>query len=987
MIRLPLTKPFTGRRFTGIRHGSLATVILVAITIAAPTLHRETFAAEFGIEKRVPWTTSRLVGSPEPPRPYTIERVFPALSFNQPVELIAVPGTNRLAVIEVGGKIYSFENKADVAPEQRDLMLDVATLDPKFTRVYGIAFHPKFAENRTLFISYVLKSDDPAGSRVSKFKLSQNDPPRIDPKSEEIVITWMGGGHNGAHLQFGPDGMLYISTGDGGSSFPPDGRNTGQDVTDLLASVLRVDVDQPEGEKKYRIPSDNPFVKLPGARGEVYAFGLRNPWKMSFDPADGSLWVADVGWEMWEMVYRIVPGGNYGWSLMEASQPVHTERVRGPTPILPPTVAHDHTESRSITGGYFSQTSRLPELKGAYIYGDYVTGIVWALKHEGDKVTWRETLVDTPLQIVTFGVEQSGDVLMVDYAGTIHRLVPNPRRTANADFPKRLSETGLFASTKDHRPAPGVIPYSINAEPWADNATAERFVALPGTSQLDLWDKTDVQLGMIAGEWRFPDGGVLAKTIFLEMEPGNKASRRRVETQVLHYDVDTWRGYNYIWNDEQTDAVLAGVDGTDQAFKIKDNDAPNGERQQTWHHAGRTACIVCHTTRAASIHGFRAPQLAREQNYYGTQADQLATLDHIGLFAKPLPKKIEPFCDPYDVEAPLEARARSYLHVNCAHCHRRGGGGSAAFDAQITLPLDKTNLVGSRPTQGTFNIPHAAVVTAGDPYRSVLFYRMMKLGSGRMPQFGSNLIDDRGMSLIRDWIRSLTRENGAKALDIAVAKEDRFQDATSPAAALEIVDSLRDLKSGGLYSGRDNKVIAIGLSSSNPLIRDLFERYVPEEQRIKKLGAVVKPDAILALKGDAERGRLLFAESKTVQCRNCHKVGEVGRAIGPELTLIGKKLDKAKLLESLLEPSKTIDPQFAAQLVETKDGQVLTGLLVSRDDKTVILRLVDGKEAKVAVADIELMSPQQKSLMPDLLLKEMTAAEVVDLLEYLSQRK
>jgi putative heme-binding domain-containing protein len=945
-------------------------------------------AAEFGIEKRVPWTTSRLVGSPEPPRPYVNERVFPELSFKEPVELAVVPGTSRLAVVEVGGKIYTFENKPSAANADRDLMLDVATLGKQFSRAYGLAFHPKFTENRTLFLSYVTKNDDPAGSRVSRFKLASLDPPRIDPKSEEVIITWMGGGHNGAHIQFGPDGLLYISTGDGGSSFPPDGRNTGQDVTDLLASVLRIDVDARDGDKQYRIPKDNPFVSLSGARGEVWCFGLRNPWKMCFDPADGSLWVADVGWEMWEMIYRVARGGNYGWSLVEASQPVHTERTRGPTPILPPTLAHDHTESRSITGGYFSQSSRLPELKGAYIYGDYVTGIVWALRHDGDKITWRETLVDTPLQIVTFGLDQSGDVLMVDYAGTIHRLVPNPRKSANTEFPKRLSETGLFASTKEHSPAPGVIPYTINAEPWADGATAERLVALPGTSQLDLWDKTDVQLGMIAGEWKYPDGAVLAKTMSLELEPGNPKSRRRIETQVLHYDLDTWRGYNYLWNDEQTDAVLAGVDGSDTPFKIRDKEAPGGERQQTWHHAGRTECIVCHTTRAGSIHGFRIPQLSRTHDYAGKKADQLATLEHIGFFAKPPAKNVTPFCDPLDEKAPLEQRARTYLHVNCAHCHRRGGGGSAAFDAQVTTPLDKANLIGERPTQGTFNIYRAAIVARGKPYESVLFYRMMKLGSGRMPQFGSRYVDDQGADLVRDWITSLDKTSPPSLRITDVSDLTQFDTPRFPlrttSEALAYADSTRY---PAIESRIRDRMAAEGLKSPDPLVRDLFERYIPEEKRIKRLGTTIKPAALLALTGDVERGRKLFTEHATVQCRNCHKVGEVGRNVGPDLTAIGKKLDRPKLLESLLEPSKTIDPQFVTQLIETTDGEVVTGLLVTRDANQVVLRLADGKERSVAADKIDLITAQQKSLMPELLLQDLTAAQVADLLAYLSSLK
>lgn len=951
-------------------------------------------AAEFGIDKRTPWTTSKLVGSPEPPLPYLVERAFEHLTFQAPAEMQAVPGTNRLAILELKGKIYTFENRPDVTHEECDLMGDIAPRDPLFYRLYGLAFHPQFVENRTVYICYVLKPQTPDGSRVSRFKVTATDPPRLIPESEEVLITWIAGGHNGGHLQFGPDGYLYISTGDSGESFPPDGRNTGQNITDLTASILRIDVDKADAEKpdadskksakKYRIPADNPFVSEPaGSRGEVWAYGVRNPWKMCFNPSDGSLWVGDVGWEMWEMIYRIERGGNYGWSLMEASQPVHRERPRGPTPILPPTIAHDHVTYRSITGGYFSQTSRLPELKGAYVYGDYVTGIMSAAWHDGTKITKQQTLVDTPLQIVSFGLDQQGEVLIVDQAGSIFRLTPNPRTTANTSFPQKLSETGLFASTKDHSPAPGVIPYDVNAEPWADGTLSERFVALPGTSQLDLWEKTDVQIGYIAGEWKFPDGGVLAKTVSLELEPGNASSRRRLETQVLHYDVDTWRAYNYVWNDEQTDAVLQGPDGFDRPFKIKDATAEGGLRQQTWHHAGRTECILCHTTRAGSIHGFRLPQLNRDHNYAAAgqppaEANQLATLNHIGLFAKPLPEKLTAWVDPYDDAQPLDLRARAYLHINCAHCHRRGGGGSAAFDVQITTALEKSLLLGTRPTQGTFDIHGAAIIKPGDPYKSVLYYRMMKLGSGRMPQFGSKLVDDRGTKLIHDWIGSLA----PSAHPHREASE--FNANTSVDAALEIVTAYGPIRHA---SATTASIIHLGTKHENPLVRDLFERYIPEEKRIKKLGTVVKADEILSLRADVERGRRLFAETATVQCKNCHRVGEIGKAIGPDLNVIGKKLDKQKLLESMLEPSKTIDPKFAAQLVETSDGQVVTGLLVRQDNKHVILRQIDGKETTVAVADVEVIAPQQKSLMPELLLQDLTAQQVADLLEYLSSLK
>ena len=424
--------------------------------------------------RREAWLGNRFHGSPEPPRPYVSERIFPSLTFNQPVELVAIPGTNRLLVLEVDGKIFSFENRATDERVEADVFGDIKPLDAAFSRLYGFAFHPEFVQNRTCFVSYVLKDRMPDGSRVSRFKVSDSNPPRLIPDSEEILLSWYAGGHNGAHLQFGPDGCLYVSTGDAGDAFPPDGHNTGQDLSDLEAAILRIDVDRRDTPLAYAIPRDNPFVNLAGARGEVWAYGLRNPWKMCFDPADGSLWTGDVGWEQWEMVYRVERGANYGWSVVEGPQRVHEERATGPTPISPPAVAHSHIEARSVTGGYFSQTPRLPDLRQTYVYGDYVTGKIWGLKHEGPEVTWREELVDTPLQIVSFGVDHGGDVLIVDYpSGTLHRLAANPRRGANENFPRRLSETGLFADTAGHKLAAGLVPYGVNAELWSDGAIAD----------------------------------------------------------------------------------------------------------------------------------------------------------------------------------------------------------------------------------------------------------------------------------------------------------------------------------------------------------------------------------------------------------------------------------------------------------------------------------------------------------------------------------
>ena len=389
----------------------------------------------------------------------------------------------------------------------------------------------------------------------------------IDPTSERVILKFYSGGHNGGCLDFGNDGYLYISTGDASVPSPPDVMMTGQDCSDLLSSVLRIDVDHEEPGRFYRVPPDNPFVSVAGVRPEIWAFGFRNPWKMSFDRSTGELWVGDVGWELWELIFKVKRGGNYGWSVMEGPQPVNVEARRGPAPISPPLKAHPHSEAASITGGYVYHGKRLPELAGTYVYGDYQSGIIWGFRSQGDTITWQHELARTPLHLVAFGETNDGELYLLDHDRThqIYRLVPNAASKQPHDFPRRLSQTGLFASTRDHQPAPGVISYSVNAPLWTDGARAERLLAVPGDGKIGV----DPQ-----GIWRFPQGSVLARTVSFEQEPGKVASSRRMETQILHLEAEAWRPYSYLWNDDQTDAVLVDASGADP-----DRCGPSARRQ------------------------------------------------------------------------------------------------------------------------------------------------------------------------------------------------------------------------------------------------------------------------------------------------------------------------------------------------------------------------------------------------------------------------
>lgn len=977
-----------------------------------------------GLDERVPWTSSRIRGTPDPPPPYRTEPAFPKLKFDEPLDITGAPGTDRLFVVERFGRVFSFPG--DPRTGKADLLLDLNAVlgrsAPRTIAAYGFAAHPQFARNGYVYVTYVidLANELPKGTRVSRFRVLPVDPPRCDPGSEQILIEWPCGGHNGGCLKFGPDGCLYIATGD--SSGIADQYLTGQDLGTLAGKILRIDVDHADSGKAYRVPKDNPFVDLAGARPEIWAYGLRQPWKMSFDRATGDLWTGNVGQDLWEQIYIIERGGNYGWSVMEGSHPFRPERARGPTPILMPVVEHDHANFRSITGGFVYRGKRLEELAGAYLYGDYDTGRIWMLRYDrrNKAVTEHRELVDSSLRLVGFAEDADGELYLLDHvSGRISRLVPNPAENRADQFPRRLSETGLFASTEDHHPAPGVIPYSVLAPQWCDGAMKERFLALPGRSQIVFEAITYPQPapGSRAG-WKFPDGAVIVETLSLEMETGNRASRRRIETRILHHERlagseeigdQYWQGYTYIWNDDQTDAVLLeDPQGHDRTFTIRDRSAPGGRRQQTWHFPSRTECTVCHNMAAKYVLGLQTLQVNKEHDYGGVTANQLATFEQLGLFTRPLPtspEEIPRLVDYRDRSQDLDLRGRAYLHANCSHCHRKWGGGNADFQLLASLELAETGTVGVRPGQGTFHIADAGVIAPRDPYRSVLFYRMATLGPGRMPRIGSTVVDDAGVKLIHDWIRQLPGagivsgapfRNSAK-VTAAVDELRSMGDAPpeelhrridplleSTSAALRLMDALAD---ESFPAEVRDAVVDRATQSQATQVRDLFQRFLPEERRIKRLGSVIRPEQILALSGDAERGRKLFFEVSGVQCRNCHRIGGRGTEVGPDLDEIGKKYNRAQLLETILDPSKQIEPKYLVHLVETKQGRVHTGLVVTRDGTKVVLKDANNKLTELPAADVELIVPQQKSLMPDLLLRDLTAEQVADLTEFLRTLK
>jgi putative heme-binding domain-containing protein len=701
---------------------------------------------------------------------------------------------------------------------------------------------------------------------------------------------------------------------------------------------------------------------------------------MSFDRQTGELFVGDVGWELWEMVHRIEKGGNYGWSATEGPQPIKPGQV-APTPIRPPLIELPHTIACSVTGGLVYRGKKFPELRGAYLFGDWETRRLWAARFEGDRTTAMPEIARPSVRIVAFCADRDGEIDFLDHeGGTIHTIERNDAGAGNVAFPTQLSQTGLFADVKRQAPMPGVLPFSVNCRQWQDGAMAEHWVAFPGESSATLFTEARPIPGMV--DWhsfrmRFPRDAVLVRSISL--------AGRRLETQLLHYDGVDWYAYTYAWRDDQAEAELVPADGAEK-------EVHDGVGKRLWSFHSRSQCMSCHSTWSEFALAFRPEQLnrpgpdGRNQLIALTEAGLIRRADKDGTSLPPFDAasvaRERRLADQADASLPLGARARAYLHSNCGHCHVDGGGGSVDLRLQISVTDAEMKAIGVRPSRGDFGLPDAAIIKPGDPGASTLYFRMTKFGRDRMPHLGSERPDEAGLDIIARWIAAMDRggERASRAPD--GGPPDSLL--ASPRSAIPLARRLGRGKLGP--AERAAVLAAAGKLPAGP-IRDLFEGYLPSDGRKeRKLGSNPRPRAVLALHGDSGRGERLFW-SQPNQCGSCHRIGDRGTPIGPDLSTIGKLRSREDLLESLLEPSRRIEPNYATYVAANVDGTVQTGLLVKRDESRVVLRDGKGKEVILAAKDVEDLRPSRASLMPDGQLADLTAQEAADLIEYLRSLK
>jgi uncharacterized repeat protein (TIGR03806 family) len=691
----------------------------------------------FGLDVRPTNATCRAWDKPQDGNSISVQR-FTNLTFAEPVNMVQAPHDDSTwHVVLIQGIVQKFAGEnATSSSVFVDLRSKVRVAFE--AGLLGMAFHPNYPQDPRAFFLYNAKGADFL-LRLSSVE-TRDGGATLDATTEKTLFTIEKpqSNHNGGHLAFGPDGYLYIGVGDGGGAGDDHGdTGNGQRLTTMLGKMLRIDVN---GAAPYAIPPSNPFAGgalCPGAGRdtgtcpEIFAYGFRNPWRWSFDRVAGTLWLGDVGQASMEEVDKVVAGGNYGWRCREGTK-AYSPATPGcaSATFKEPEFVYPRSDGQSVTGGYVYRGKQPTSLVGRYIFGDFTRGGIWAWD---DVARTRTSLLTTDLSIVSLAEGNRGELFVVHYGdeGTLHRIVFEAPQNGGGAAPTLLSATGCVNPSAPTQPASGLIPYAINAPFWSDGALKERWLALPDNARITVEQ----------GDWIFPPSSVLMKNFRLDA--------RLVETRLLMRHPDgSWGGYTYEWNDAQTDATLVRG-GAERAIG-----------GQTWIFPSESDCLVCHTEAAGRVLGPETAQLNRRFTYpsTGKTANELATLNHIGLFTAPLPdaQTLPALAVPSDGAASLSDRARAYLHTNCSQCHRPGGPTPSGMDLRFDTPLNAMNACNVAPNSGDLGVGAAArLIAPGAAANSIIVKRMSRRDQHGMPPLGSKTSDADGVALLTQWIDGL----------------------------------------------------------------------------------------------------------------------------------------------------------------------------------------------------------------------------------------
>ena len=751
---------------------------------------------------RVPNTTLDLPPDLPASTGYALENALGNLPFDSPMAVVSVRNeTNRLFVAQRGG-ILRMVNLVPATPvasgylDLRDVLAAGESFDQDGENGFlSVAFHPDFAINRTLYVYFSLTVEEASViklfQRLHKVVVdsSTSATPGIESHQPLLTIYDRATNHNGGSLDFGPDGYLYLSLGDeggGGDNFnnarfitqdPANGR------TGFWGQMIRLDVDNRPGnpspqahqqnsttfptavhEGSYKIPADNPFIGRTTwhnltisptmVRTEIWATGLRNPFRWSFDRPTGRLFLGDVGQGRYEEIEIITKGGDYAWSWREGTHAYNNP----PSPEDPPTAGfspvepiYDYGRSSNgvlsgncVTGGAVYRGSRLTELFGAYIFAD-LTGPIVALR-ENPAGTWAAERLQTEGGIVHFGHDpRDGDLLICDNdANRVKRLVRSGS-TGTAP-PATLSQVNAFSDLATLAPQPGIVPYDVNVPFWSDHALKRRWFSIRNTADEVTYNRD--------GNWTLPTGMVWLKHFDIETVRGDPSSARKLETRVLVKTASGTYGLSYRWRADQTDADLVPEEGADVPVSIT---VEGSQTTQTWRFPSRSECLNCHTPAGGHALSFNTRQLNREHLYDTQSLNHIAALRDAGYFANSVDgiHARPAFAQADDASQSLEWRVRSYLAVNCSQCHQPGSLASGNWDARPTIGTDAAGIVNGVIVNGVLLDPGGDAanrfVVPGDVSHSVALRRLQGTPS-RMPPIGSNVVDQAAINLLTAWI-------------------------------------------------------------------------------------------------------------------------------------------------------------------------------------------------------------------------------------------
>ncbi len=776
-----LSDAFTYRvqNFSGVT-SAVATVSLTinpSLRLAAPTL---------------------AMPSSPPATGYQVVDAFPGLFFEDALAIHTPIGrTNQIFVVERRGRI-SYVPDINAASPQRLVFLDITSLmsfddTAQGERgLLGLAFHPGFATNGIFFVDYTAPNGGIYFDRLARFTAN---PTNLTVNTNTMQILWDVAdedfNHNGGDLHFGPDGYLYIGTGDEGSQY--NFRQNAQRIDkDLYSSLLRIDVDKKPGSVEpklsantttiytnasglayYSIPPNNPFVNATNYLGsrtnvdgtllntntlrmEIFATGFRHIWRFSID-TNGEVWVGDVGQDWYEEVDIATNGMNYGWSYFEALTPAislypaQTTLLTNPPPSFtnsPPLWFYPHTaragdaqyKGNSISGGVVYHGGKIPELNGYYLVADFESGNIWSLRRTNNLVLTNR--IAGKIGVAAFGLDPgNGDVLLANYLDNqIQRLVKVD--ASGSTFPQKLSDTGAFADLATLAPNPGFVNYDPIVAFWSDNALKRRWFSIPDLTNQFTHAETD--------NWTLPVGAVWVKHFDFETIVGNPASRKRLETRFIVRNTNGIYGVSYAWNANGDEAFLVPDGGTN--FSLTLTNGANVFTQQ-WGIPSRSECLACHVPAAGHALSFNTRELNQTATINGVTGNQLSSLSAAGYFSNPIssPQFLPAFAAATNTNFSLEYRVRSYLAVNCVQCHQPAGAGPSTWDSRPWLTLDQTSLINGTPYNNGAN-PANKLIIPGDTAHSILLQRIRGNGFSRMPPLATSVIDTGATNLLNEWI-------------------------------------------------------------------------------------------------------------------------------------------------------------------------------------------------------------------------------------------